>query len=124
MSSSSSRLVLFLALACASLAALAQDYAGKWQARNAAGTVITLTLQLSGPGGFSGTLEGSGHKFDVEGEVRADGILGLVTSNEALVHLSGRINDGTLYIVLREPGPDGAPDDQTRRLIRFSRASP
>lgn len=124
MNSSSSRLFLFLVLACAALAARADDYAGKWQARNSAGAIITLTLQLNGPGGFSGKLEGSGHTFDVEGEVRADGILGLVTSNDALVHLVGRINEGTLYIVLRQPGPDGAPDDDTRRIIRFSRPTP
>lgn len=124
MSSSSSRLFLLVALCLASFAAAAQDYAGKWLARNSAGTEITLTLRQDGPGGFSGTLEGSGHTFDVAGEIRADGIFGLVTSEQALVHLAGRINEGLLYVVLLQPGPDGAPDDQTRRVIRFSRSSP
>jgi hypothetical protein len=121
-SSWSRRLGLLLLLA--SSAALAQEYAGTWVAKNSAGAVITLRLQQDGPGGFTGTLEGSGHKFDVEGEIRADGILGLITSEQALVHLAGRINDGTLFIVLREPGPDGQPDDSTRRVIRFSRKAP
>ena len=124
MNFSSSSLFLGLALWLASGAALAQDYAGRWQARNSAGTEITLTLRQDGPGGFSGTLEGSGHRFDVEGEIRADGIFGLVTSEQALVHLAGRITDGTLYVVLLQPGPNGEPDDKTRRVIRFSRSSP
>jgi hypothetical protein len=121
--SSSSRLAAFLALLLAVAApALAQSYAGTWTARNSAGVVITLTLKQEGPGGVSGKLEGSGHAFDVEAEIRADGILGIVTSDEALVHLAGRIHGETLFIVLREPGPGGEPDDETRRVIRFARA--
>lgn len=103
-------------------AALAQDYAGSWVAKNSSGAVITLTLEHDGPGGVSGKLEGNGHTFDVEAEVRADGILGIVSSEQALVHLTGRVNGPTLFIVLREPGPNGEPNEQTRRVIRFSRA--
>ena len=105
--------------ACASAAA--QDYSGKWTATNSTGTVITLTLQQDGPGGVTGKLEGSGHAFDVDAEVRADGLMGLVSGNEAMVYLTGRIIDGTLNILLMEPGPNGDPDPETRRVIRFKR---
>ena len=115
------RFVLTVVALFLSANAFAQEYDGKWTAMNPAGKPITLTLEQTGPGGVSGKLEGNGHVFDVEAEIRADGIQGLVMREDALVHLTGRIHERMLWIVLREPGPDGLPDDQTRRIIRFTR---
>jgi len=85
------------------------------------GGTVTLTLQQQGPGEVVGTLEGNGASFEVDAEVRADGIVGMVSSDEAMVHLTGRITGPTLFIVLIEPGPGGQPDLQSRRVIRFSK---
>lgn len=115
------RLVIAAALCLFAFAAAAQEYAGTWTAKNSTGSVITLTLRQDGPGGVSGKLEGNGHVFDVEAEVRADGLQGLVMREDALVHMTGRIHEQKLWIVLRQPGPDGMPDEATRRVIRFSR---
>jgi hypothetical protein len=122
LSSSLSRLAAVLALALAfPAAALAQEYAGTWVARHPNGGTVTLTLQQQGPGEVVGTLEGNGASFEVDAEVRADGIVGMVSSDEAMVHLTGRITGPTLFIVLIEPGPGGQPDLQSRRVIRFSK---
>ena len=122
MSSSLNRLAAVLALALAfPAAALAQEYAGTWVARHPNGGTVTLTLQQQGPGEVVGTLEGNGASFEVDAEVRADGIVGMVSSDEAMVHLTGRITGPTLFIVLIEPGPGGQPDLQSRRVIRFSK---
>jgi len=122
LSSSLNRLAAVLALALAfPAAALAQEYAGTWVARHPNGGTVTLTLQQQGPGEVVGTLEGNGASFEVDAEVRADGIVGMVSSDEAMVHLTGRITGPTLFIVLIEPGPGGQPDLQSRRVIRFSK---
>ncbi len=122
MNSSLNRLAAVLALALAfPAAALAQEYAGTWVARHPNGGTVTLTLQQQGPGEVVGTLEGNGASFEVDAEVRADGIVGMVSSAEAMVHLTGRITGPTLFIVLIEPGPGGQPDLQSRRLIKFSK---
>ena len=121
MSSSSIRLLLILGLLLAAAPALAQEYAGTWVARHPNGGTVTLKLEQQGPGEVIGTLEGNGASFDVDAEVRADGLVGMVSSNEAMVHLTGRITGPTLFIVLIEPGPGGQPDLQSRRVIRFSK---
>jgi hypothetical protein len=108
-------------LAAAPALALAQEYAGTWVARHPNGGTVTLKLEQQGPGEVIGTLEGNGASFDVDAEVRADGLVGMVSSNEAMVHLTGRITGLTLFIVLIEPGPGGQPDLQSRRVIRFSK---
>lgn len=122
MNSSLNRLAAVLALVLVfPAAALAQEYAGTWVARHPNGGTVTLTLQQQGPGEVVGTLEGNGASFEVDAEVRADGIVGMVSSAEAMVHLTGRITGPTLFIVLIEPGPGGQPDLQSRRVIRFSK---
>lgn len=122
MNSSLNRLAAVLALALVfPAAALAQEYAGTWVARHPNGGTVTLTLQQQGPGEVVGTLEGNGASFEVDAEVRADGIVGMVSSDDAMVHLTGRITGPTLFIVLIEPGPGGQPDLQSRRVIRFSK---
>jgi hypothetical protein len=122
LSSSWSSSLLALALALAAAPAAAQGYAGTWVARHPGGGSVTLTLQQPGPGEVVGTLEGSGASFEVDAEVRADGIVGMVSSADAMVHLTGRINGENLFIMLIEPGAGGQPDLQSRRVIRFSKA--
>lgn len=122
MNSSWSRALLFLlGTLLAAAPALAQEYAGTWVARHPNGGTVTLKLEQQGPGEVVGTLEGNGASFDVDAEVRADGLVGMVSSNDAMVHLTGRITGPTLFIVLIEPGPGGQPDLQSRRVIRFSK---
>lgn len=120
MSSSWSRAFLVLGIVLWAAPAAAQ-YAGTWVAKHPSGGTVTLTLEQEGPGGVTGKLEGNGASFEVDAEVRADGLLGLVSSDEAMVLLTGRIHGATLYIVLMEPGPDGQPNVQSRRVIQFSR---
>jgi hypothetical protein len=116
------RFALAVAAFLFSLGAAAQEYAGTWTATNSSGAVITLTLEQPGPGAVLGILEGNGHKFEVEAEVRADGILGTVSSEQAMVFIGGRLHPTGLLIELMEPGPDGQPNQQTARHIRFSRS--
>ena len=122
MSSTSIRAVLVLAASLLAAPALAQEYAGTWVARHPGGGTVTLKLEQQGPGEVVGTLEGNGASFEVDAEVRADGIVGMVSSTDAMVHLTGRITGPTLFIVLIEPGPSGQPDLQSRRVIKFSKA--
>ena len=122
MSSLSIRVVFVLAAWLAAGPALAQEYAGTWVAKHPSGGTVTLKLEQQGPGEVIGTLEGNGASFEVDAEVRADGLQGLVSGEDAMVHLTGRITGTTLFIVLIEPGPDGQPDMQSRRVIRFSKA--
>ena len=104
-----------------SLGVSAQEYAGTWTAKHPNGSVVVLKLEQHGPGGVTGKLEGNGASFEVDAEVRADGIVGMVSSADAMVHLTGRINGENLFIVLIEPGPGGEPDLKSRRVIRFSK---
>ena len=97
------------------------EYAGKWTARHPGGGTVTLTLEQQGPGEVVGKLEGNGASFDVDAEVRADGIVGMVSGNEAMVYLTGRLSGDTLLVMLVEPGPGGQPNMETARQIRFSR---
>ena len=120
MSSSWSRAFLVLGILLWAAPAAAQ-YAGTWVAKHPGGGAVTLTLEQEGPGGVAGTLEGNGASFEVDAEVRADGIVGMVSSADAMVHLTGRINGENLFIMLIEPGPGGQPDLQSRRVIRFSK---
>lgn len=121
MNSSSSRLVLLLLLALAALPAAAQEYAGTWVARHPGGGTVTLKLQQQGPGEVVGTLEGNGASFEVDAEVRADGLVGMVSGNEAMVYLTGRLSGTTLQVMLVEPGPGGEPNLKSARQIKFSR---
>ena len=121
MSSISTRVVLLVAAWLAAAPALAQEYAGTWVARHPGGGSVTLKLEQQGPGEVVGTLEGNGASFEVDAEVRADGIVGMVSSADAMVHLTGRITGPTLFIVLIEPGPNGQPDLESRRVIKFSK---
>jgi len=104
-----------------SLGVSAQEYAGTWTAKHPDGSAITLVLEQQGPGGVTGTLQGSGARFDVDAEVRADGLVGLVSGENAMVYLTGRITGATLHVLLMEPKPTGEPDEATRRIIRFTR---
>ncbi|MGQ0546501.1 MAG: hypothetical protein ACT4P3_14395 [Betaproteobacteria bacterium] len=97
------------------------EYAGTWTARHPNGGTVTLVLEQQGPGEVAGRLEGNGASFDVDAEVRADGIVGMVSGNEAMVYLTGRLSGNTLLVMLVEPGPNGQPNMQTARQIRFSR---
>jgi len=122
LNSSSSKVFLVLGLAFLAAPAFAQnEYAGKWTARHPNGGVVTLTLEQNGPGEVTGKLEGSGHVFEVDAEVRADGFRGMVTSADAMVHMTGRITGTTLHVLLVEPGPNGEPNWETRRVITFTR---
>lgn len=122
MNFSSNKAFLVLGLLVLATAAFAQnEYAGKWTARHPNGGVVTLTLEQQGPGEVVGKLEGSGASFDVDAEVRADGIVGMVTSAQAMVHMTGRITGTTLYVLLVEPGANGEPNWETRRVITFTR---
>jgi hypothetical protein len=114
-------LLLFLALAFPA-AALAQEYAGTWVARHPNGGTVTLKLEQQGPGEVIGTLEGNGASFEVDAEVRADGLVGMVSGAEAMVYLTGRLSGTTtLQVMLVEPGPGGQPNMQSARQIMFSR---
>jgi hypothetical protein len=97
------------------------EYAGTWTARHPGGGTVTLTLEQQGPGEVVGKLEGNGASFDVDAEVRADGLVGMVSGEEAMVYLTGRLSGNTLLVMLVEPGPGGQPNMQTARQIRFSR---
>jgi hypothetical protein len=101
--------------------AFAQEYAGTWTATHPNGSVVVLRLEQHGPGGVTGKLEGSGTSFDVDAEVRADGLVGLVSGDNAMVYLTGRISGETLNVLLMQPKPNGEPDESTRRIIRFTR---
>ncbi|HZM32888.1 MAG TPA: hypothetical protein VFC18_00215 [Burkholderiales bacterium] len=115
------RLVLAFAALLFSVGASGQEYAGIWTAKHPNGSVVTLELEQSGPGGVTGKLQGSGARFDVDAEVRADGIVGLVSGDNAMVYLTGRLSGETLNILLMEPKANGEPDEATRRIIRFTR---
>jgi hypothetical protein len=108
-------------LAAAPALALAQEYAGTWVARHPNGGTVTLKLEQQGPGEVVGTLEGNGASFDVDAEVRADGLVGMVSGAEAMVYLTGRLSGATLQVMLVEPGPGGQPNMQSARQIMFSR---
>ena len=100
------------------------DYAGTWTARHPNGSTVTLTLEQQGPGEVVGKLEGNGASFDVDAEVRADGIVGMVTGEQAMVYLTGRLSgNGALLVVLIEPGPGGQPDMQSARQINFTKGN-
>jgi hypothetical protein len=97
------------------------EYAGTWTARHPNGGTVTLTLEQQGPGEVVGKLEGNGASFDVDAEVRADGLVGMVSGDEAMVYLTGKLTGNTLLVMLVEPGPGGQPNMQTARQIRFTR---
>ncbi len=122
MNSSSSRLLVFFLL-FATFGAAAQEYAGTWVARHPNGGEVILTLQQQGPGEVIGKLEGSGASFDVDAEVRADGFVGMVSSAQAMVFLTGKLSGpDALQVMLVEPDADGEPNMQTVRQINFRRS--
>jgi len=120
LSSFSSKVVLILGTLLAATPALAQ-YAGTWVARHPGGGAVTLTLEQQGPGEVVGKLEGNGASFEVDADVRADGLVGMVSGAEAMVYLTGRLAGEHLQIMLVEPGPGGEPNMRSARQIVFSR---
>jgi len=117
------RAALSFVLLCCVPAFAADNFAGTYTARNSQGNVVTLTLKQDAQGKVSGTLAGQGLTFEVEGEVRPEGLIGTLTGDSGMLFLISRLRGAELDVLLAEPDPSGQPNMQATRQFVMTRGA-
>lgn len=115
-------LPLLVGIAVASRAD-AQGFLGRWEVRNAQGSITSLVLTDGGGGKLGGTFSGNGNSFEVTGSAAGEEASGSIAGRGMALFFQAHVKGNTLLLVVAEPGPGGVPNLSSAQQVILNRAT-